>query len=83
MLQVSLRCGVPLLLLAEGGLSVPAPGCIVPLKARAWIDLTDGTIAEKPSPAVTSRSTRNNIIRLSSSSRRDRGSQLPVRLAAT
>jgi len=35
MLQVSLRCGVPLLLLVEYGLSVLAPKYIVPLKARA------------------------------------------------
>ncbi|MDZ4177928.1 MAG: hypothetical protein U1E29_01645 [Coriobacteriia bacterium] len=42
---------------ADGGLSVLAPEYIVPLKARAWIDLTDRHERGKSALVTISRST--------------------------
>ena len=50
---------------ADGGLSVLAPEYIVPLKARAWIDLTDRHERGEAVSRDNIKKHRNDIIRLS------------------
>lgn len=49
----------------DGGLSVLAPEYIVPLKARAWIDLTDRHERGEDVSRGDIKKHRNDIIRLS------------------